>query len=98
MKKSLLTRSRIDETIMLQSSPLDSGHRQLHDISRPLKSILTVSVQFFRSLPLLFLNSGTQCNRAYLVGSSVLVHAPSHRSRLLLMMFSISSCPVLSLM
>src|SRR6218665_2730710 len=32
-----------------------------HDISRPLKSFLMVSVQFCRGLPVLFLPPGTQC-------------------------------------
>src|SRR6218665_4029289 len=69
-----------------------------HDISRPLKSFLTVSVQFFRGLPLLFLPSGNQCNIwLALLSFSVRHTCPSHRSLLFLMMFSISSCQVLSL-
>src|SRR6218665_1211613 len=69
-----------------------------HDISRPLKSLITVSVQFIRGLPLLFLPSGTQCN-IWLALLSLPVRRtwPSHRSLLFLMMLSISSCPVLSL-
>src|SRR6218665_885061 len=69
-----------------------------HDISRPLKSFLTVSVQIFRGLPLLFLPSGTQRN-TWLALLSLSVHHmwPSLCSLLFLMMLSISSCPVLSL-
>src|SRR6218665_1043131 len=69
-----------------------------HDISRPLKSFLTVSVQFFHGLPLLFLPSGTQCNIWLALLSLFMCHTwPSHHSLLFLIMFSISSCPVLSL-
>src|SRR6218665_508756 len=69
-----------------------------HDISRPLKSFSTVSVQFFRGLPLLFLPSGNQCNIWLALLSFSVRHTwPSHRSLLFLMMFSISSCQVLSL-
>src|SRR6218665_3214970 len=68
------------------------------DISRPLKSFLTVSVQFFRGLPLLFLPSGNQCNIWLALLSLCMRHTwPNHPSLLFLMMFSISSCPVLSL-
>src|SRR6218665_1536403 len=69
-----------------------------HDTSRPLKSFLTVSVQFFRGLPLHFLPSGNQCNIWLVLLSLSMCHTwSSHRSLLFLMMFSISSCPVLSL-
>src|SRR6218665_960496 len=69
-----------------------------HDISRPLKSFLTVSVQFFRGLPLLFIPSGTQCNTwLALLPLSMRHTCPSHHSLLFLMMLPISSCPVLSL-
>src|SRR6218665_371828 len=69
-----------------------------HDISRPLQSFLTVSVQFFRSLPLLFLPSGTQCNTWLALLSLSIRHTwPRHRSLFFLLMFSISSCPVLFL-
>ena len=51
------------------TSPLNSVHRQLlcppHNISMPLKSLLTVSVQFFCSLPLLFLASGQHISVIY---------------------------------
>src|SRR6218665_1037792 len=69
-----------------------------HDISRPLKSFLMVSVQFFRGLPLLFLPSENQCNIWLALLSLSMRHTwPRHRSLLFLMMFSISFCPVLSL-
>src|SRR6218665_2295773 len=70
-----------------------------HDVSRPLKSFLAVSVQFFRGFPLLFRPSGTQCNNIWLalLCLSMRLMWPSHRSFLFLMMFSLSSCPVLSL-
>src|SRR6218665_3723458 len=70
-----------------------------HDISRPLKLFLTVSVQFFSCLPVLFLLSGTQCNIWFALLSLFLRNTwPSHHHSLLFpMMFSISSCPLLSL-
>src|SRR6218665_2765349 len=68
-----------------------------HDISRPLKSLLTVSVHFFRGLHFLFLPSGTQCNIWLALQSLSMRHTwPSHRTLLFLMMFSISFCSVLS--
>src|SRR6218665_3620364 len=61
-----------------------------HDISRPLKSFLMVSVQFFRGLPLLFLPSGTQCNTWLALLSLSMRHTwPRHRSLLFLIMLSI---------
>src|SRR6218665_308576 len=69
-----------------------------HDIPRPLKSFLTVSVQFLCGLPLLFLPSGTQCNIWLALVSMSTRHTwPSRHSLLFLMMLSVSSCPVLSL-
>ena len=65
------------------SSPLDSVHCSVlsHDISRPLKSFITVSIQFFRGLPLLFLHSGTQCNIWLALLSMSMRHTwSSHRS------------------
>src|SRR6218665_1288424 len=55
-----------------------------HDISRPLKSFLTVSVQFFSCLPVLFLPSGTQCNIWFALLSLFLRNTwPSHHQSFL---------------
>src|SRR6218665_2006137 len=62
---------------------LDSVHCSVlsNDISRPLKSFITVSIQFFRGLPLLFLPSGAQCNIWLALLSMSMRHTwPSHRS------------------
>src|SRR6218665_3860529 len=81
-----------------RSLSIASSPSLYHEISRHLRSLLTVSVQFFRGLPLLFLPSGTQRN-TWLALLSLSVHHmwPSLCSLLFLMMLSISSCPVLSL-
>src|SRR6218665_556101 len=64
------------------------------NISRHLKSLLTVSIQFFRGLPFLFLPSGTQCNTWLALLSLSVQHTwPSHFNLLFLMMFSLSFCP-----
>src|SRR6218665_4182108 len=50
-----------------------------HDISRHLKSLLTVSIQFFSGLPLLFFLSGTQCSTWLTLLSLSMRHTwPSH--------------------
>src|SRR6218665_2604534 len=50
-------------THLLHSALLIASSSALsHDISRPLKSFLMISVQFFCGLSLLFLPSGTQSN------------------------------------
>src|SRR6218665_2567468 len=67
--------------------------------SRPLKSFLTVSVQFFRGLPLLFLPSGNQCNIWLSLLSLSMCHTwPNHHSLLFLMMLFISSVLSLTLL
>src|SRR6218665_2240264 len=86
-------------THLFHSTPsIASSSALSHDISRPLKSFLTVSIQFFRGLSLLFLPSGNQCNIWLALLSLSMRHTwPSHSSLLFLMIFSISSCPVRSL-
>jgi len=77
---------------------ITSSSALFHDISRPLKSSFTTSVQFFHGILLLFHSSGTQCNIWLALLSLFMRHTwSSHLSLLFLMMFSMSSCPVLSL-
>ena len=74
-------------------------HRQLlWPLSWYFKSFLMVFVQFLRGLPLLFLPSGTQCNIWLALPSFFMQHTCPNRFNLFfLMMFLISSCPVLYL-
>src|SRR6218665_1636996 len=73
-------------------------HRRQTGRAKPAapKRHVSLSMQFFRGLPFLFLASGTQCN-TWLALLPMRHTCPSHLNLLFLMMFSISSCPVLSL-